>query len=129
MTPPKPPVQDPVDIPFENSIKLTTTINPLIQRHSIQCDLCGVTIDLDISASSSNIHKHRDHEPCRRTAHKLGTQRAREHIQVCMLDPSWMCFNADDSLLIRQVWVHQRMVNWLIKHIYLSRQYVYQVLL
>src|ERR1700683_4698323 len=32
-------------------------------------------------------------------------------------------------VLIKQVWVHQRMVNWLVKHIYLSRQCVYQVLL
>ena len=82
MTPPRPSVQNPVDIPFENGIILTTTINPLICRHSIQCDLCEATIDLGISASGLNIHKHRDHEPCRRTAHKLRTQRAREHIRV-----------------------------------------------
>jgi hypothetical protein len=81
-----------------------------------------ITIDLGISASGSNNFKHRNHEPCRRTAHKLRTQRARERIQVCMLDPSWMCFNADNSPLIRQVWVHQSMVNWLVKHIYLSRR-------
>jgi hypothetical protein len=84
MTPPKPPVQNPVDIPFENGIILTTTINPITYRHSIQCDLCEVTIDLGISASGSAIHKHRDHEPCRRTAHKLRTQRARERIKVSM---------------------------------------------
>ena len=82
MTPPKPPVQNPVDIPFENGIILTTTINPLTHRHSIQCDLCEVTIDLGVSASGSNIRKHRNHEPCKRTAHKLRTQRARERIQV-----------------------------------------------
>ena len=76
MTPPKPPVQNPVDIPFENGIILTTIINPLTQRHSIQCDLCGVTIDLGISAYGSNIRNHRDHEPCRKTAHKLMTQKA-----------------------------------------------------
>ena len=84
MTPPKPPVQNPVDIPFENGIILTTTINPLTRRHSIQCDLCKATIDLGISASGSNIRNHRDHEPCRRTAHKLRTQRAKERIRVCM---------------------------------------------
>jgi hypothetical protein len=84
MTPPKLPVQNPVDIPFENGIILTTTINPITCRHSIQCDLCEVIIDLGISASGSAIHKHRDHEPCRRTAHKLRTQRARERIKVCM---------------------------------------------
>jgi hypothetical protein len=82
MTPPKPPVQNPVDIPFENGIILTTTINPITYRHSIQCDLCEVTIDLGISASGSAIHKHRDHEPCRGTAHKLRTKRARERIRV-----------------------------------------------
>jgi hypothetical protein len=43
MTPPKPPVQD-LDIPFENGITLATTINPLTRRHSIQCDLCVVTL-------------------------------------------------------------------------------------
>ena len=55
MTPPKPPVQNPVDIPFENGIILTTTINPITCRHSIQCDLCEVIIDLGISASGSTI--------------------------------------------------------------------------
>ena len=84
MTLTKPPVQNPVDIPFENGIILTTTINPITCRHSIQCDLCGVIIDLGITASGSPIRKHRDHEPCRKTAHKLRTQRARERIQVCM---------------------------------------------
>ena len=84
MTPPKPLVQNPVDIPFENGIILTTTINPITCRHSIQCDLCEVIIDLGISASGSTIWKHRDHEPYRRTAHKLRTQRAREHIKVCV---------------------------------------------
>jgi hypothetical protein len=84
MPPPKPPVENPIDIPFENGIILTTTINPLTHRHSIQCDLCEATIDLGISASGSNIRKHRNHEPCRRTVHKLRTQRARERIQVCM---------------------------------------------
>ena len=84
MTPPKPPVQNPVDIPFEIGIILTTTINPITCRYSIQCDLYEVIIDLGISASGSTIHKHRDHEPCRRTAHKLRTQRARERIKVSM---------------------------------------------
>ena len=84
MTPSKLPVQNPVDIPFEIGIILTTTINPITCRHSIQCDLCEVIIDLGISASGSTIHKHRDHEPCRRTACKLKTQRARECIRVCM---------------------------------------------
>ena len=56
MTPPKPPVQDPVDIPFENGIILTTTINPITCRHSIQCDLCEVIIDLGISASKLTCH-------------------------------------------------------------------------
>jgi hypothetical protein len=74
MTPPKPPALNPVDIPFENGIILTTTINPLNQKHSIQCDLCEVIIDFGISASSSTICKHRDDEPCKNTAHKLRTQ-------------------------------------------------------
>ena len=128
MTPPKPPVQDPVDISFENGITLTSTINPLTSRHSIQCNLCGATTDLGISASGSNISKHRDHEPCRRTAHKLRAQRARERIQVHMarslLDMlQCLCFT-----FIRQILVHQRMVNWLVKYTYLSRQCVYYIL-
>jgi hypothetical protein len=85
MPPPKPPVQNPVDIPFENGIILTTSINPITCRHSIQCDLCEVIIDLGISATGSTIRKHRNHNPCKRTAHKLRVQRAREHIRVCML--------------------------------------------
>jgi hypothetical protein len=53
MTSPRPLVKDPVDIPFENGIILTTTINPLTQRHSIQCDLCEVTTDLGISTTQA----------------------------------------------------------------------------
>jgi hypothetical protein len=55
MTPPKPPVQNLVDIPFESGIIFTTTINPITCRHFIQCDLCEVIIDLGISASGSTI--------------------------------------------------------------------------
>ena len=39
MPPSKPPVQNPVDIPFENGIILTTSINLITCRHSIQRDL------------------------------------------------------------------------------------------
>ena len=72
MTLPKPPAQNPVDIPFENGIILTTTINPITCRHSIQCDLCEVIIDLGISAPTfqyivlfapSSCHSQGTHRP------------------------------------------------------------------
>jgi hypothetical protein len=50
---------------------LTTSINPITCRHSIQCDLCEVVIDLGISATGSTIHKHRDHDPCRNALYHL----------------------------------------------------------
>ena len=71
MTPPNPPVQNPVDIPFENGIILTTTINLITCRQPIQCDPCEVIIDLGISESGSAIHKHRGHEPCKKSGNSI----------------------------------------------------------
>ena len=58
MTPPKFPVPDPVTFDLGNGIKLTTFINPQIQKHSVNCDLCGFTVHLGVSAFENNLHTH-----------------------------------------------------------------------
>ena len=84
MTPPRAPVPDSVTFEFENGVKLTTSINPQTKKHSVTCDCCGFTVDLGISASGENIHRHRGSAPCRKNAFKLEKEQAKMRLQVCM---------------------------------------------
>ena len=84
MTPPRVPVPDPVTFEFENDIKLTTSINPQTQKHAVTCDLCGFTVDLGISASGDNIHRHRRGTRCTKNAFKLGKEQAKARLMVCI---------------------------------------------
>ena len=72
MTPPRVPVPDPVTFELSNGIKLTTFISPQTRKHSVNCDLCGFTVHLSISASGSNLHSHRNSDVCKKIAFKLG---------------------------------------------------------
>ena len=77
MTPPRVPVPDSVTFEFQNGVKLTTSINPQTKKHSVTCDCCGFTVDLGISASGENIHRHRGSAPCKKGAFKLEKERAK----------------------------------------------------
>ena len=79
----KAPIPAPVVFTFENGIELTTSIDPQSRKHSVVCDLCGTVIVLGITASGGNLHKHRAHEPCTRTAFKNAKKQADERIKVC----------------------------------------------
>jgi RNA-binding protein YlmH len=84
MTPPRVPVPDPVTFDFGNGTKLTTFINPQTQKHSVNCDLCGFTVHLGVSASGGNLHSHRNSDVCKRTAFKLEKEQAQGRLKVCL---------------------------------------------
>ena len=72
MTPPKPPVQNPVDIPFENGIILTTTTNPITyslkpqEKHGandkLTCHFCREVVKL--SKMRNHVGGHIMHNLC-----------------------------------------------------------------
>ena len=84
MTPPRVAVPDPVTFELEKSIKLITSIHPQTKKHSVTCDCCGFTVDLGISASGENIHRHRRSAYCRKNAFNLEKEQAKMQLQVCM---------------------------------------------
>ena len=87
MTPPRVPVPDPVTFELSNRIKLTTFINPQTQKHSVNCDLCGFTVHLSISASVSNLHSHRNSDVCKKIVFKLGEKTM--ELMIRKLKNSW----------------------------------------
>ena len=55
MPKPRPAAEDPIEIQLPGAPRITTTINNITGKHSIQCNLCSTDISLTTTANACSV--------------------------------------------------------------------------
>jgi hypothetical protein len=87
---PKEPVTEPVLFSFADAKQLISIIDLGTKLHLVICDLCGSMLNLGIRAAGHPIIQHRDSASCKKKAHNLHKQVAKEKLLVSSQDR--LCF-------------------------------------
>lgn len=76
------PLTTPIRLTFPDGIELISSIDPVTNIHSVQCDLCGKVNQLGLRGAGNSIYQHRDSVGCKTRVIKQRKEEARARLRV-----------------------------------------------
>jgi hypothetical protein len=79
------PLRTPVKLTLPDGTELTSSLDPVTNIHSVDCDICGKVILLGLRGAGNSIYQHRNSEGCISRVFKKEKEAARVRLNVSHL--------------------------------------------
>jgi hypothetical protein len=89
------PLRTPIRLTLPDGNELISSIDPVTNMHSVQCDLCGKVNQLGPQGANSSIFQHRNSVGCKARIIRQTKEEARAHLRVSYVYYDWLYFEPD----------------------------------